>query len=68
VKLHYLSKVGQKVCDAVIPGVGVVFVFNVLIRELAIEGGGTFFEPVVIFLAAVEVNGDTAQRRGIALG
>ena len=56
VKLHRLGEMGKEICQAVVPGVGVIFVCDSLVLQLVMQQGRAFFETIVVVLAAVEIN------------
>ena len=64
VKLHRLGEMGKEICQAVVPGVGVIFVCDSLVLQLVMQQGRAFFETVVVVLSAVEVDRQLPQREG----
>ncbi len=56
VELHHFVEVSQKISQAVIARISVIFVSDMLPLQLRVQSGRAFFESVVIVLAAVEIN------------
>ena len=56
-KFHDLAEVRAKVGRAVIAGIKVEFVFNVLLLKLPVERRGACLESIFVFLSAVEIDG-----------
>jgi hypothetical protein len=62
VKLHNFAHVRQKIGQAMVTGVGMIFVLYAFRLQLTVQGGGAVFEPEVILLAAIKVDGKISQR------
>ena len=50
-ELHDFGEVFEKVREAVVAGVGVIFVLHAFFLKFFVEGGSSFFEAVVVVLA-----------------
>src|SRR5215472_3758381 len=61
VKLHRLSHVQQKVVQAMVSRIGVIFMLYALSRELSIQGGSSLLEAVIVILTAVEIDRQIAH-------
>ena len=60
-KLHDFGEVGEEIGEAVVAGVQMVLVLHAQFLQLFMQGGGAFFETVVVILAAVEIDGEFLQ-------
>ena len=56
-KLHDLGEVGQKIGQAVVPGIKVIVVLYLFPLQLLVQRAGAFLEAVIIILTAIEING-----------
>ena len=60
-KFDDLIEMCEKILQAMVPGIRAVLVLHSLFLQLLVEHGRTFFEAVIVFLAAVEIDGELAQ-------
>src|SRR4029077_7013136 len=58
VKFQGLSEVGQKIVDAVVARIEMIFVWNTLSLKFLMQRHRTFVEAEVVFLAAVDVDSE----------
>jgi len=66
-KFHDFGKVRQEVRETVIAGVRTIFVPDTFFLQFVVQGGRSFFEAVVVVLAAVEIDCHLLQSYGISL-
>src|SRR5712675_702305 len=60
-KLHDLGEVSQKIGQAVVAGIKVIFVLHIFLLQLLMERSSAFLKAVIIILAAVEINGQASK-------
>ena len=58
-KLQHFTEVCQKILTAMVAGIEMIFVLDALSLQLPMEFFGSLIESEVIFVAAVEIDGQT---------
>ena len=66
-KFHNLSEVRKEIRKAVIARVRMIFVFYARLLQFLVQRGRSFFEAVVVVLAAIEIDRHLSQGGGISL-
>ena len=65
-KLHYLGEMRKKIGEAVVALIRVVFMFDVFLGEFVVQRSSSFFKSIVVFLAAIKVDREFRQPKGIS--
>jgi hypothetical protein len=65
-KLHYFGKMRKKIGDAVVAGIRVVFVLDVLLGEFVAQRRSSFFKTIIVFLATIKVDREFRHPYGIS--
>ena len=60
-EFHYLSEVRQKIGQTVVSRIGMILVLHALFQQLLMKISRAHFEPVVVSLAAIEIDGKLAE-------
>ena len=60
-KFHDLGEVRQKICEAVVAGIGMIFVLHAILLQCVVQCCCSFFEAVVVILPAVEIDSEFPQ-------